>query len=309
MGRREGQESRARSTAANTSRERILCSFARAARASRRVAPFSVIRQNSLNSCWSVTCGLARRHSSVRARQNDGKFAPRLPRRPSTSEIGPLTQFSCILVNSRPTATRRSPSARQRVAERRDDPVRRLEEDNGAALGARAPRTRPAGPRSSAAESPAKTNASVGSPDADQRRQHRARAGNGLHAHAGGNRRGGEAVAGVGDRRRPGVGHQRDARRPRAGAPPARAPSRARCARAGWWWACGCRSASAASPCGACPRRPPGRRSRRTRSARRVMSSRLPMGVATRKSVPEAESDIARQVYCTRVGDTDRLDP
>ena len=58
------------------------------------------------------------------------------------------------------------------------------------------------------------------------------------------------------------------------------------------------RNARAASPFAACPRRRSGPPSRSTRSARSVMSSRLPMGVATTNNVPDIGKDSRLLYHC-----------
>ena len=91
-----------------------------------------------------------------------------------------------------------------------------------------------------------------------------------------------------------GIGDQRRARRPIPARyscpPPARAavPPRGpvHCARDSSPAASRCRSGPAACESGACPRTRSDPLRRRIRTARRVMSSRLPIGVATTYSVP-----------------------
>ena len=205
----------------------------------------------------------------------------RRPPRPRARRACPRTIASWSLVSSRQTAAGRVAAAgRGQVRERRRDPPGRLVDDGatlvgrdpGQPLAALAPRA-----RQEALERPARP----GHARSGDRRQH-GRGARERHDRAAlGRPRRDELAARVADRRRPGIGHEREVRAAAQVLEQRRRPAPARSGR-------GSSSSSSSMPWRA-SRRCVSRVSsaaisgtaRRTSSARRVMSPRLPIGVAT----------------------------
>ena len=185
--------------------------------------------------------------------------------RSASAAAGPRTTSSNRFVSSRQTATSRSGRGRRERAQRRRQPLRRLERDHRPA-----PR-RELGPQRVELAGPPRQEADErvplrDEPARDERRLDRRRAGQHRHRHARVERRAHEPPARIGDPRQARVRHERDPLpAPRAAA---RAPRRAppRCARGTRAAAPRSRAARGGRACAACPRR--GRR--RRRGARRA---------------------------------------
>jgi len=215
-------------------------------------------------------------------------------KRPNTSEIGPLTNSSCSFVNSRPTAICRSPTTRSasfKVSTMRWG----ASKNTTVRVSARRASSQVARALALAGGKPTKTKASVGSPD-DTRAASTA-LGPGIASTripaasaAWTSRNPGSETAGV------------PASDTRAMEPPSRSFSTSapalRCSLCSCMLVVGvriskwCRSFAVWRVSSAAIRS----HSRSTRSARSVMSSRLPMGVATRYRIPAVLRTIGGRV-------------